>query len=275
MAELEYNKRQLDNLINKVNKRAETIKQRLGQESREYQNYVKTFRTAINGKGRIDTTSLFRTTDNGKKTMLSRSYSAWVKFADKYGADKVNEFIKSLEKLETYVEAEQRINKKYAELTKQQKGKSELIQKTPKQKAEFIRLNNEKITKYFQLLYSMTNSTDYDDAQEARALLYLSKSQKTESDKQATLQLVEEFVTNKKPKMSESEKMEIEKWRYTKTKAISVLQRKAFDIIGDENPDMNEYNKLVDAVNVLKNMFSRDDMSTKEIVEFVNEHVTF
>ena len=75
--------------------------------------------------------------------------------------------------------------------------------------------------------------------------------------------------------MSESEKMEIEKWRYTKTKAISVLQRKAFDIIGDENPDMNEYNKLVDAVNVLKNMFSRDDMSTEEIVEFVNEHVTF
>lgn len=273
MSELEYNKRQLDNLINKVNKRAETIKQRLGQESREYQNYVKTFRTAINGKGRIDTTSLFRTTDNGKKTMLSRSYSTWVKFADKYGADKVNEFIKSLDKLETYVEAEQRINKKYAELTKQQKGKSELIQKTPKQKAEFIRLNNEKITRYFQLLYSMANSTDNDESQEARALLYRSKSQKTESDKKEVLNLVSKYVENKKPKMDVEEIKEVEKWRYTKTQAINLAQRKAFDILWDEEPDMKKYNDLVDLVNYLKSVYSMQDISTKEITELVNEYV--
>lgn len=278
MADLEYDKRQLDNLINKVNKRADAIKQRLGQESTEYQHYMKVFTTAVNGSGRIDNTSLYRKTDSGD-IVLTRSLSRWQKFADEYGAKKVNEFLNSLTRLETYVEAEQRIKKQYKERAKSRQKKQEEPETTVKQMAEYIRTENEKITRYFQLLYGMSNSEDTQIAIEARNLLYLSKYQGSKAEKESLVSLVTEFVeTNKagKSKMSETELKEIEHKRKARTKAIDIMQgrlhyykteEREHGLTSDEYRKVDEIKTLID---MLKNtIISEIDIPT--ITSMVNE----
>ena len=278
MADLEYDKRQLDNLINKVNKRADTIKQRLGQESTEYQHYMKVFTTAVNGSGRIDNTSLYRKTDSGD-IVLTRSLSRWQKFADEYGAKKVNEFLNSLSRLETYVEAEERIKKQYKERVKKRPAKQEEPETTVKQMAEYIRTENEKITRYFQLLYGMSKSEDTQIAIEARNLLYLSKYQGSKTEKDSLVSLVTEFVeTNKtgKSKMSETELKEIEHKRKARTKAIDIMQgrlhyykteEREHGLTSDEHRKVDEINSLID---MLKNtIISEIDIPT--VTSMVNE----
>lgn len=278
MADLEYDKRQLDNLINKVNKRADTIKQRLGQESTEYQHYMKVFTTAVNGSGRIDNTSLYRKTDSGD-IVLTRSLSRWQKFADEYGAKKVNEFLNSLSRLETYVEAEERIKKQYKERAKKRTAKQEEPETTVKQMAEYIRTENEKITRYFQLLYGMSNSEDTQIAIEARNLLYLSKYQGSKTEKDSLVSLVTEFVeTNKtgKSKMSETELKEIEHKRKARAKAIDIMQgrlhyykteEREHGLTYDEHRKVDEINSLID---MLKNtIISEIDIPT--VTSMVNE----
>lgn len=280
MADLEYNKRQIDNLINKVNKRADTIKQRLGKESTEYQHYMKVFTTAVNGSGRLDNTSLYRRTDSGD-VVLTRSYGVWQKFAEQYGAKKVNEFINSLTRLETYVEAEQRIKKQYKERAKsrQTRQKQEEPETTVKKMAEYIRTENEKITRYFQLLYGMTNSEDTKVSIEARNLLYLAKNQGNKADKESVINLVSEFVeTNKsgKMKMSEAELKEVETKRRAKAKAIDIMQGRIHFYRTEERQNgltSDEYRKIdeiKDLIDMLKSTIIADiDIPT--VTQLVNE----
>ena len=278
MADLEYDKRQLDNLINKVNKRADTIKQRLGQESTEYQHYMKVFTTAVNGSGRIDNTSLYRKTDSGD-IVLTRSLSRWQKFADEYGVKKVNEFLNSLSRLETYVEAEERIKKQYKERAKKRTAKQEEPETTVKQMAEYIRTENEKITRYFQLLYGMSNSEDTQIAIEARNLLYLSKYQGSKPEKDSLVSLVTEFVeTNKtgKSKMSETELKEIEQKRKARAKAIDIMQgrlhyykteEREHGLTSGEHRKVDEINSLIDMLK--STIISEIDIPT--VTSMVNE----
>lgn len=278
MADLEYNKRQIDNLINKVNKRADTIKQRLGQESTEYQHYMKVFTTAVNGSGRTNNTSLYRRTENGN-IVLTRSYSTWQKFAEQYGEKKVNEFLNSLTKLETYVEAENRIKKQYKERAKSRQKKQEEPETTVKQMAEYIRTENEKITRYFQLLYGMTNSEDTQVAIESRNLLYLAKNQGNKADKESVINLVSEFVeTNKSGKMnmSETELKEIETKRRAKAKAIDIMQGRIHFYRTEERQNgltSDEYRKIdeiKDLIDMLKDT-TIADIDIPTITQLVNE----
>lgn len=278
MVDLEYNKRQIDNLINKVNKRADTIKQRLGQESTEYQHYMKVFTTAVNGSGRTDNTSLYRRAENGN-IVLTRSYSVWQKFAEQYGEKKVNEFLNSLTKLETYVEAEYRIKNQYKERTKSRQKKQEEPETTVKQMAEYIRSENEKITRYFQLLYGMTNSEDTQLAIEARNLLYQAKNQGNKADKENVINMVCEFVeTNKsgKTKISETELKEIESKRRARAKAIDIMQgrihyyrteEKQNGLNSDEYRKIDEIKTLID---ILKESII-SDIDIPTLTQLVNE----
>lgn len=278
MADLEYNKRQIDNLINKVNKRADTIKQRLGQESTEYQHYMKVFTTAVNGSGRTDNASLYRRTDSGD-IVLTRSYATWQKFAEQYGTKKVNEFLNSLTKLETYVEAEERIKKQYKERSKKRPAKQEEPETTVKKMAEYIRTENEKVTRYFQLLYGMTNSEDTKVSIEARNLLYLAKNQGNKADKESVINLVSEFVeTNKsgKMKMSETELKEIETKRRAKAKAIDIMQGRIHFYRTEERQNgltSDEYRKIdeiKDLIDMLKST-TIADIDIPTITQLVNE----
>lgn len=280
MADLEYNKRQIDNLINKVNKRADTIKHRLGQESTEYQHYMKVFTTAVNGSGRTDNTSLYRRTENGN-IVLTRSYATWQKFAEQYGTKKVNEFLNSLTKLDTYVEAENRIKKQYKERAKsrQSRQKQEEPETTVKQMAEYIRTENEKITRYFQLLYGMTNSEDTQVAIEARNLLYQAKNQGNKANKENVINMVSEFVeTNKsgKMKMSETELKEIESKRRARAKAIDIMQGRIHYYRTEEKQNglnSEEYRKIDEIKNLIdilkESIISDIDIPT--LTQLVNE----
>lgn len=120
--------KQLDNLMNKINKRAKTLEQRLGKSSMYYQQYISkinAFRDidgSLKGKSKLakdlaihDVNSVVRTGDDNIP-LLSRSYGRWKYAVNQYG-DKVNQMLEELLNTRTYLELEQTLPDEYRRKT--------------------------------------------------------------------------------------------------------------------------------------------------------------
>lgn len=127
MKKLDYNivldlsRRELDNIVNKINKRLASLATNLGKDSAEYVAMARMIETGLQPittvtADSIKTNYIYRFKDDHETMVLSRSYGKWNQFAEKYGANAVKNYLNKLLNVPTYVEVSTTLPDKFNDM---------------------------------------------------------------------------------------------------------------------------------------------------------------
>lgn len=118
---LDMSRRELDNVVNKINKRLASLATNLGKDSAEYVAMARMIETGLPyittiTDDSIKTNYIYRFKDDHETMVLSRSYGKWQTFAEKYGAAAVKNYLNKLLNIPTYVEVSTTLPDKFNEM---------------------------------------------------------------------------------------------------------------------------------------------------------------
>lgn len=232
------NRREIDNLVNKINKRVETLATRLGRDTEEYQAMSRKIVTGLAPIDTITPTSIqrdyvYKFKADNRTINLSRSMVLWRKFADKYGEKAVMDFLHSLEDMPTYVEHATKMQKKYEATFGEGSGKGKSIREMSIELYD----NTNNIGKAFELIYELQlgdNGYSSDIMHKAQEIIDESRQQ-GEMDQQQRddfLKGVSDFAKtldfSSNQEQHEYNKNVVEKFTRRKHSALTVLRRKQY-----------------------------------------------
>ena len=165
--ELGFSRRELDNIVNKINKRLASLGKNLGKDSAEYTAMARMMVTGLPAittvtKDNIDVNYIYRFKDDHTTMVLSRSYGKWQAFAEKYGATAVKNFLNKLLDVPTYVEFSTTIPDKFNEMFGGNEG-NEDNDMTVKEMSEHITDYNRVVDRAMQLIYALLGLTEDDE----------------------------------------------------------------------------------------------------------------
>lgn len=165
---LGYSRRELDNIVNKINKRLASLGKNLGKDSAEYTAMARMMVTGLPAittvtKDSIDVNYIYRFKDDHTTMVLSRSYGKWQAFAEKYGATAVKNFLNKLLNVPTYVEFSTTIPDKFNEMFGGNEGNEDNNDMTVKEMSEHITDYNRVVDRAMQIIYALLGLTEDDE----------------------------------------------------------------------------------------------------------------
>lgn len=255
---MKISRRELDNKVNKLNKRLETIGKRLGRGTFEYESLSKAISSAFKPTNDIsgvfdmakeqpymNPVFLWRFKDDHQTINLSRSYRVWQMYADKYGEESVMKFLNDLLEMPTYVEHADRIQN----AIKEEQEDRNITADDIRQYAEAKYYSAYTISRAFDVMYLLKNNvTGKVPANiQAMAARYLEQShmqmkplERLEFNKNVVKDAVanEHYVDKEgytlggneeevQEEVSDNE-IAVTKWRRSKSAALRVLERKQY-----------------------------------------------
>lgn len=166
--ELGYSRRELDNIVNKINKRLASLGKNLGKDSAEYTAMARMMVTGLPAittvtKDNIDVNYIYRFKDDHTTMVLSRSYGKWQAFAEKYGATAVKNFLNKLLDVPTYVEFSTTIPDKFNEMFGGNEDNEDNNDMTVKEMSEHITDYNRVVDRAMQIIYALLGLTEDDE----------------------------------------------------------------------------------------------------------------
>lgn len=170
---LGYSRRELDNIVNKINKRLASLGKNLGKDSAEYVAMSRMMMTGLPAietyeNGSIDTNYIYRFKDDHTTMVLSRSYGKWQEFAEKYGASAVKKYLNKLLNVPTYVEVSTTLPDKFNDMF----GDGDNGDMSIKEMSEHITDYNRIIDRAMQIIYALLGLTDDDENYDSKMDLY-------------------------------------------------------------------------------------------------------
>lgn len=165
--ELGLSRRELDNVVNKINKRLASLGKNLGKDSAEYTAMARMMVTGLPAittvtKDSIDVNYIYRFKDDHTTMVLSRSYGKWQAFAEKYGAKTVKNFLDKLLDVPTYVEYSTTIPDKFNDMFGNE-GNDDNNDMTVKEMSEHITDFNRVVDRAMQLIYALLGLSEDDE----------------------------------------------------------------------------------------------------------------
>lgn len=165
--ELGLSRRELDNTVNKINKRLASLGKNLGKDSAEYTAMARMMVTGLPAittvtKDSIDVNYIYRFKDDHTTMVLSRSYGKWQAFAEKYGAKAVKNFLDKLLDVPTYVEVSTTLPDKFNEMFGNE-GNDDNNDMTIKEMSEHITDYNRVVDRAMQLIYALLGLSEDDE----------------------------------------------------------------------------------------------------------------
>lgn len=163
--ELGLSRRELDNVVNKINKRLASLGKNLGKDSAEYTAMARMMVTGLPAittvtKDSIDVNYIYRFKDDHTTMVLSRSYGKWQAFAEKYGAKAVKNFLDKLLDVPTYVEVSTTLPDKFNEMFGDNEDNNDM---TVKEMSEHITDYNRVVDRAMQLIYALLGLSEDDE----------------------------------------------------------------------------------------------------------------
>lgn len=170
--ELGFSRRELDNIVNKINKRLASLGKNLGKDSAEYVAMARMMVTGLPAittvtKDSINVNYIYRFKDDHTTMVLSRSYGKWQAFAEKYGAAAVKNFLNKLLDVPTYVEMTTIIPDKFNDMFNA--GNNDM---TVKEMSERITDYNRVVDRAMQIIYALLGLSEDDENYDFKADLY-------------------------------------------------------------------------------------------------------
>lgn len=170
MKKLDYNivldlsRRELDNIVNKINKRLASLATNLGKDSAEYVAMARLIETGLPRittvtADSIKTNYIYRFKDDHETMVLSRSYGKWNRFAEKYGVPAVKDYLNKLLNMPTYVEVSTTLPDKFNEMF----GDGDNGDMSVKEMSEHITDYNRVIDRAMQIIYALLGLSDDDE----------------------------------------------------------------------------------------------------------------
>lgn len=165
--ELGLSRRELDNTVNKINKRLASLGKNLGKDSAEYTAMARMMVTGLPAittvtKDSIDVNYIYRFKDDHTTMVLSRSYGKWQAFAEKYGAKAVKNFLDKLLDVPTYAEVSTTLPDKFNEMFGNE-GNDDNNDMTIKEMSEHITDYNRVVDRAMQLIYALLGLSEDDE----------------------------------------------------------------------------------------------------------------
>lgn len=178
MKKLDYNivldlsRRDLDNIVNKINKRLASLATNLGKDSAEYVAMARMIMTGLPQittitDNSIKTNYIYRFKDDHATMILSRSYGKWNQFAEKYGTKAVKDFLNKLLNVPTYVEVSTTLPDKFSEIFGIDNKDMSV-----KEMSEHITDYNRVIDRAMQIIYALLGLSEDDEQYDFKSDLF-------------------------------------------------------------------------------------------------------
>lgn len=178
MKKLDYNivldlsRRDLDNIVNKINKRLASLATNLGKDSAEYVAMARMIMTGLPQittitDDSIKTNYIYRFKDDHATMILSRSYGKWNQFAEKYGTKAVKDFLNKLLNVPTYVEVSTTLPDKFSEIFGIDNKDMSF-----KEMSEHITDYNRVIDRAMQIIYALLGLSEDDEQYDFKSDLF-------------------------------------------------------------------------------------------------------
>lgn len=169
---LDLSKRELDNIVNKINKRLESLATNLGKDSAEYVAMARMLETGLPAirtvnNNSINTNYIYRFKDNHETMVLSRSYGKWNQFAEKYGNEAVEKYLNNLLNLPTYAEVSTILPDKFKDMFGM-----DSTNMSPKEMSERITNYNRVVDRAMQLIYALIGLSEDDEQYDFKSDLF-------------------------------------------------------------------------------------------------------
>lgn len=170
---MDISRRDLDNIVNKINKRLASLATNLGKDSAEYVAMARMIETGLPSiatitDGSIKTNYIYRFKDDHETMVLSRSYGKWQRFAEKYGASAVKNYLNKLLNVPTYVEVSTTLPDKFNEMF----GDGDNGDMSVKEMSEHITDFNRVVDRAMQIIYALLGLSEDDENYDFKMDLY-------------------------------------------------------------------------------------------------------
>lgn len=169
---LDLSRRDLDNIVNKINKRLASLATNLGKDSAEYVAMARMIMTGLPQittitDDSIKTNYIYRFKDDHATMILSRSYGKWNQFAEKYGTKAVKDFLNKLLNVPTYVEVSTTLPDKFSEIFGIDNKDMSV-----KEMSEHITDYNRVIDRALQIIYALLGLSEDDEQYDFKSDLF-------------------------------------------------------------------------------------------------------
>lgn len=169
---LDLSRRDLDNIVNKINKRLSSLATNLGKDSAEYVAMARMIMTGLPQittitDDSIKTNYIYRFKDDHATMILSRSYGKWNQFAEKYGTKAVKDFLNKLLNVPTYVEVSNTLPDKFSEIFGIDNKDMSV-----KEMSEHITDYNRVIDRAMQIIYALLGLSEDDEQYDFKSDLF-------------------------------------------------------------------------------------------------------